>query len=42
MSHPSEHKAVLAIYLRIEKETGWATSWRANDLREYWGDLEAC
>jgi len=40
MSHPSEHKAILEIYERIERETGWATKWRADDLREFWGDLE--
>ncbi|KAK5111301.1 hypothetical protein LTR85_012196 [Meristemomyces frigidus] len=39
MSHPSEHKAILEIYERIERETGWATKWRADDLREFWGDL---
>ncbi|KAK3115017.1 hypothetical protein LTR53_006057 [Teratosphaeriaceae sp. CCFEE 6253] len=42
MSHPSEHKAILKIYERIERETGWATKWRADDLRTFWGDdLEA-
>lgn len=40
MSHPSEHRAILEIYERIETETGWATKWRADDLREFWGDLE--
>lgn len=39
MSHPSEHKAILKIYARIERETGWATKWRMDDLREFWGDL---
>lgn len=38
MSHPSEHEAILNIYSRIERETGWGTKWRADDLREYWGD----
>ena len=37
MSHPSEHKAILEIYSRIEKETGWGARWRADDLKEYWG-----
>ncbi|KAK5686361.1 hypothetical protein LTS10_002479 [Elasticomyces elasticus] len=41
MSHPSEHKAILEIYERIERETGWATKWRADDLRTFWGDLES-
>lgn len=40
MSHPSEHKAILDIYERIERETGWATQWRADDLREHWGTLD--
>lgn len=40
MSHPSEHAAILRIYERIERETGWATEWRAQDLREYWGVLD--
>lgn len=40
MSHPSEHHAILEIYERIERETGWATKWRADDLREFWGDLD--
>jgi hypothetical protein len=39
MSHPTEHQAILGILAHIEKETGWATSWRAEDLREYWGDI---
>ncbi|KAK0248943.1 hypothetical protein B0A54_16418 [Friedmanniomyces endolithicus] len=39
MSHPSEHKAILEIYERIERETGWATAWRADDLRTFWGEL---
>lgn len=40
MSHPSEHKAILEIYSRIEKETGWGATWRADDLKEYWGTLD--
>jgi Fungal specific transcription factor domain len=40
MSHPTEHKAILDILARIEKETGWATSWRAQDLKDYWGETE--
>lgn len=39
MSHPSEHQAILGLYARIEKETGWGAVWRAADLREHWGDL---
>lgn len=40
MSHPSEHRKILEILARIEAETGWATSWRAEDLKEYWGDMD--
>lgn len=39
MSHPAEHRAIVETYERIERETGWGTQWRADDLREYWGDL---
>ncbi|EGP87199.1 unnamed protein product [Zymoseptoria tritici ST99CH_1A5] len=38
MSHPSEHRAILEHYERIEREIGWATEWRAADLKEYWGE----
>ncbi|KAK8201703.1 hypothetical protein IWZ00DRAFT_52842 [Phyllosticta capitalensis] len=37
MSHPSEHRAILKILKRIEDESGWATKWRADELKEYWG-----
>ena len=37
MSHHSEHKALLDTLKRLEEETGWATSWRAKDLQEFWG-----
>ena len=37
MSHRSEHMAILSALERLEKETGWATSWRAQDLKEFWG-----
>lgn len=37
MSHRSEHVAILATLDRLEKQTGWATSWRAQDLKEFWG-----
>lgn len=40
MSHPAEHRAILQLFEKIERETGWGTKWRADDLREYWGDLE--
>lgn len=34
-----EHKTILRLLERIEREIGWATEWRANDLKEWWGDL---
>ncbi|PPJ60788.1 hypothetical protein CBER1_02364 [Cercospora berteroae] len=40
MSHPSEHRAILQIYETIEKEMGWATKWRVDDLKEHWGDVD--
>lgn len=39
MSHPSEHRVILELLHRIERESGWPTRWRADDLREFWGDL---
>ena len=39
MSHPAEHKAILELLDRIERESGWGTRWRADDLKEFWGDL---
>ncbi|KAJ9149336.1 C6 zinc finger domain-containing protein [Pleurostoma richardsiae] len=39
-SSPEEHRTILALLERIEQESGWATKWRADDLREWWGDLE--
>jgi hypothetical protein len=40
MSHPQEHAAILRLLKRIERETGWATQWRIDDLMEHWGDAE--
>jgi hypothetical protein len=40
MSHASEHRAILEILSTIERETGWAAAWRAQDLKEYWGDAD--
>lgn len=40
MSHPAEHRAILDILERIEKESGWGTKWRQEDLKAFWGDLE--
>jgi hypothetical protein len=37
MSHHSEHKAILNILKHLEEITGWASSWRAEDLKEFWG-----
>lgn len=39
MSHPAEHRAILELYAKIERESGWSTKWRADDLQEFWGDL---
>ncbi|KAI3000832.1 transcriptional regulator family: Fungal Specific TF [Aspergillus niger] len=38
MSHYSEHTAIIETLTRIERETGWATAWRVEDLKEFWGD----
>jgi len=40
MSHHAEHRAILETYERIERETGWGTDWRANDLKAHWADLD--
>ncbi|KAI0466904.1 hypothetical protein F4859DRAFT_288024 [Xylaria cf. heliscus] len=39
VSHHAEHQAILEIYRKIEMETGWGTSWRADDLKAYWKQL---
>ncbi|OAA72893.1 Zn(2)-C6 fungal-type DNA-binding domain protein [Akanthomyces lecanii RCEF 1005] len=39
MSNPMEHKAILTLLEKIERESGWGTRWRAEDLKAYWGDL---
>ena len=38
MSSKSEHRVVLDALAEIERTTGFATQWRAQDLKEYWGD----
>jgi hypothetical protein len=40
MSHETEHRAILDLLAQIESDTGWATAWRAEDLKDYWGDAE--
>ncbi|KAJ5784509.1 uncharacterized protein N7503_009721 [Penicillium pulvis] len=40
MSHYSEHAAIVETLIRIERETGWATTWRVEDLKEFWGDYD--
>ncbi|TVY82173.1 hypothetical protein LSUE1_G004694 [Lachnellula suecica] len=40
MSHPSEHHAILRIYERIERELGWKTRSRRDDLKSWWGDTD--
>ncbi|KAK1585498.1 fungal-specific transcription factor domain-containing protein [Colletotrichum navitas] len=39
MSHPAEHRAILELLEKIERESGWGTKWRADDLKDFWGDL---
>ncbi|KAJ2897134.1 Transcription activator AMTR1 [Zalerion maritima] len=39
MSHPAEHRSILLLLDKIERECGWATKWRSDDLKEFWGDL---
>lgn len=39
LSHPSEHRTVLHLLDVIERETGFATSWRADDLKNHWGEV---
>ncbi|KAH6613004.1 C6 zinc finger domain protein [Boeremia exigua] len=38
MSHESEQTAILELLAKIERETGWGTNWRAEDLKEFWGN----
>lgn len=40
MSHYSEHGAIVETLVRIERETGWATAWRVEDLKDFWGDYD--
>jgi hypothetical protein len=40
MSHHTEHEVLIETLTRIEGETGWATAWRVDDLKELWGDDE--
>lgn len=40
MSHYSEHAAIIETLMRIEREIGWATAWRVEDLKEFWGDYD--
>lgn len=39
VSHREEHKAILNMLEMIERQSGWKTSWRAEDLNEHWGGL---
>ncbi|KAE8344722.1 hypothetical protein BDV24DRAFT_171292 [Aspergillus arachidicola] len=38
MSHHSEHTEIIETLTRIERETGWATAWRVEDLKDFWGE----
>ena len=40
LSHRAEHKVVLDLLDMIERETGFATAWRAEELKDYWGDID--
>ncbi|KAJ5833371.1 hypothetical protein N7474_001682 [Penicillium riverlandense] len=40
MSHHSEHQAIIETLIRIERDTGWATAWRVEDLKEFWGEYD--
>ena len=40
MSHPIEHRIILDLLARIEKETGWATSWRVRDMTLRTGECD--
>lgn len=40
MSNPTEHRAILDLLDKIERESGWGAKWRADDLKAFWGDLE--
>ncbi|KAJ5922525.1 hypothetical protein N7516_010228 [Penicillium verrucosum] len=40
MSHYSEHTAIVETLVKIERETGWATAWRVEDLKEFWGEYD--
>ena len=40
MSHPAEHRAIVELYEKIERETGFGAKWRARDLKELWGELD--
>jgi hypothetical protein len=39
MSHPTEHRVILELLDKIERQSGWGTRWKAEDLKEFWGDL---
>lgn len=41
MSHAEEHRVVLDVLQTIERETGFATSWRAEDLKTHWGEFDS-
>lgn len=40
MSHPQEHEAILHWLRKVERETGWATQFRVDDLTEHWGSFD--
>lgn len=36
---PEEHRIIVELLDKIERESGWATQWRVDDLREWWGEV---
>jgi len=40
LSHSDEHRIVLDLLSLIEEKTGFATAWRAEDLKIHWGDVD--
>ncbi|KAL1304340.1 hypothetical protein AAFC00_000739 [Neodothiora populina] len=41
LQHPVERSFVLALLAHIEMNTGFATAWRADDLRAYWDKTQS-
>lgn len=39
MSNPSEHRAILELLGRIQRDSGWRTESTVEALKDFWGDL---